>query len=150
MAGLKYTKEVLESLAKECVSVSQICQRLGIQQSGSSNTHIKSRLLKYEIDTSHFLGCASNRGKTSSRKKHWSEHLTVRSKKDRAKTKTLRRALTEAGRKYECAKCHNDGTWSGQKLILEVDHINECGWDNRLENLQYLCPNCHSQKTLGE
>ena len=26
-----------------------------------------------------------------------------------------------------------------------IDHINNVKTDNRLENLQYLCPNCHSQ-----
>jgi len=28
--------------------------------------------------------------------------------------------------------------------------VNGDGWDNRLENLQLLCPNCHSQtETFG-
>jgi transposase-like protein len=30
---------------------------------------------------------------------------------------------------------------------LELDHINGINNDNRLENLRFLCPNCHSQTT---
>jgi 5-methylcytosine-specific restriction endonuclease McrA len=28
---------------------------------------------------------------------------------------------------------------------MALHHINGDGRDNRLENLQFLCPNCHSQ-----
>ena len=46
---------------------------------------------------------------------------------------------------YEC--CHNCGLteWLSGKLLLELDHINGDNTDNRLENLRFLCPNCHSQ-----
>ena len=41
---------------------------------------------------------------------------------------------------------------STNTLTLDVDHINENWLDDRLENLRFLCPNCHSQfsrKLLG-
>ena len=31
------------------------------------------------------------------------------------------------------------------KLPKVIDHANGDGSDNRIENLRYLCPNCHSQ-----
>lgn len=47
--------------------------------------------------------------------------------------------------KYQCAICDLLPEWHGEKLSLELDHINGNPKDNRLENLRFLCPNCHSQ-----
>ena len=46
---------------------------------------------------------------------------------------------------YECVKCGNKGEWMGEKLSLQLDHINGNNKDNRLDNYRWLCPNCHSQ-----
>jgi hypothetical protein len=46
---------------------------------------------------------------------------------------------------YLCAECGNNGWWNNKPLILQLDHKNGDNKDNRLENLQYLCPNCHTQ-----
>lgn len=45
---------------------------------------------------------------------------------------------------YRCSKCSLD-SWQGESIVLDLDHINGDNCDNRLENLRYLCPNCHSQ-----
>jgi len=44
---------------------------------------------------------------------------------------------------YACDKCQIS-SWLGEKIVLELDHINGVNNDNRIENLRFLCPNCHS------
>lgn len=43
-------------------------------------------------------------------------------------------------------KCNHCGIsdWFGKPLSLEIDHINGISDDNRRENLEAICPNCHS------
>ena len=33
----------------------------------------------------------------------------------------------------------------GEKLVLQLDHIDGDNTNNNLDNLRILCPNCHSQ-----
>ena len=57
---------------------------------------------------------------------------------------SLRKRLIEDGLlKYQCVMC-GIHEWKGRKLSLHLDHINGVNTDNRLENLRFLCPNCHS------
>ena len=44
-----------------------------------------------------------------------------------------------------CNICNISTIWNNQKIVLHLDHINGDIYDNRLENLRFLCPNCHSQ-----
>jgi 5-methylcytosine-specific restriction endonuclease McrA len=46
---------------------------------------------------------------------------------------------------YKCEKCGNNGKHNNMPLSLQLDHRNGKSEDNRLENLRFLCPNCHSQ-----
>ena len=45
---------------------------------------------------------------------------------------------------YKCQKCGCDGQWQDGIIALEIHHINGNNKDHRLENLEYLCPNCHA------
>ena len=46
--------------------------------------------------------------------------------------------------KYECSEC-NLNKWNGKHLTLQLDHKNGDKKDNRLDNVRWMCPNCHSQ-----
>lgn len=55
-----------------------------------------------------------------------------------------KRILNEKLLDYECKEC-GIKEWNKKKISLELDHINGNRHDHRLENLRWLCPNCHSQ-----
>lgn len=64
----------------------------------------------------------------------------------RRNNNSIRKLVLEAGLiEYGCAKCNIGPEWMGEELTLQLDHINGDCNDDRLENLRFLCPNCHSQ-----
>jgi transposase-like protein len=57
----------------------------------------------------------------------------------------LKGRLLAAGLKENrCEQC-GISTWRGATLNVQLHHRNGDGMDNRLENIQFLCANCHSQ-----
>ena len=58
----------------------------------------------------------------------------------RARMLLLRMSLKE----YKCSVC-GVTDWNGLPLKLQMHHINGDRYDHNLENLEFVCPNCHSQ-----
>lgn len=57
----------------------------------------------------------------------------------------VKQRLFEAGLKQtRCELCGLE-RWCGLPISFELHHVNGDRLDNRLESLQILCPNCHSQ-----
>ena len=56
---------------------------------------------------------------------------------------SYRKSLIEI-KGYKCEICGVD-MWMGREITLEIDHINGINNDNRIDNLRFLCLNCHSQ-----
>ena len=56
----------------------------------------------------------------------------------------LKRLLKEEYRVPEVCKECGVAEWRGQKLTLDLDHIDGNSSNNEFENLRLLCPNCHS------
>jgi hypothetical protein len=57
----------------------------------------------------------------------------------------LKLRLIKAGLKEN--RCEECGLteWRGKPLSMAFHHVNGDGTDNRLENIRFLCPNCHAQ-----
>lgn len=56
---------------------------------------------------------------------------------------TLRRVLSKT-RGYKCTSC-NIENWNNKPITLQVNHIDGNCTNNTPNNLELICPNCHSQ-----
>lgn len=145
----KYTREILNKAVQQNHSIAGVMRTLGLRPAGGMHSHLSRRIKAFGIDTSHFLGQGSNRGPDhrGPKKLSWWEVLVLRANGRRQKAHVLRRALLETGREYRCAGlgCSLSEQWLGNPLVLHVNHKNGDWLDDRAENLEFLCPNCHSQ-----
>ena len=57
----------------------------------------------------------------------------------------IKQRLVRLGLKANHCEICGVSEWLERPLTLHLHHVNGNGSDNRLENLQLLCPNCHSQ-----
>lgn len=143
-----YKKENLEKVVKESFSYAEVLRKIGLVDVGSNFHTLKKYIVKYDLDTTHFTGQLWNKGKTETNdprvsvipiEKIFSNELGIR-------TPNLKDKLFKLGYKERrCEICGCDETWQGKHLTLELHHIDGNHYNNSLENLQILCPNCHSQ-----
>ncbi len=140
-----YTKEKLGLIVKKSSTWADVCRHFKVATSGGTQAHIKSRADKFGIDYSHFKGRAWSRGRSfQSRRRSAKDILLKRTEGNRTRHVQLSRALQEMGVEYRCVSCRISD-WRCSPIVLEVDHINGNPLDDRQNNLQFLCPNCHSQ-----
>lgn len=143
--------EELGVLVAESETFSDVIRARGKVPTGSNITHMKNMCARYGIDTSHMTGQSHNRGKVSRTRKNPDDILIEGKPTDiRVNVYYLRRSMLERSVPYVCNECGQDDNWHGRKLQLQVDHKDGRYWNNKLDNLQFLCPHCHCIKTLSE
>ena len=150
MALQKYTKEWLEELCADSYSLAEVLRKAGRKQAGGNQEILKRKIQEFGIDTSHFTGQLWNKGKTKetdsriqSSEKYILEEVFIQNS---PVTQKVLRGYVERHNviEHKCQLCGCDGHWLDTIIALEIDHINGDNKDNRVENLRYLCPNCHA------
>lgn len=59
-------------------------------------------------------------------------------------SKLSKRLVKENYLEYKC-NCCGINEYNGKSISLELNHIDGNRYNNNLDNLELLCPNCHSQ-----
>ena len=137
----KYTESQLVAAAEASKSMRQTLVKLGVAPYGGNYDVLRKALKHFDIDTSHFLGQAWNKGKSLPAKRSTQDYLSNRFPIQSYKLKN--RLIKEGYRKRACSHCGLT-EWLDKPIPVELDHINGNNKDNRLENLRLLCPNCHA------
>jgi Zn finger protein HypA/HybF involved in hydrogenase expression len=138
----KYSNaEIIAVLAKS-KSLREVLINFGYSSNGSGGyASIKSQLIKrgIVIPKYHYYG-----DHTSIKEIIPIEDILVENSTYTNRATLKKRLINKGLLEYKC-KCGNTGCWEGKKLSLQLEHKNGINNDNRIENLEFLCPNCHSQ-----
>lgn len=145
-------KETLQKIVDNSFSITEVAKKLEL----NTNSSGLMNLLRIRIQT---LGIDLSPLKT--RLKTWrseksmaffqgikvsnNDIMTIDSKHHRSSVK--RRLIVDKLIDNQCEICGLKDVWQGKPITLSLDHKNGINNDNRIENLRFLCPNCHSQTT---
>ena len=133
--------EDFKEIINNANSYSDCLRALGLSTRGGSSTDVlKRRILELNCSTEHF----GKIKKQSSNVKYSLDEILIENSTYVNISRLKARLIKENRLEYKCAFCGNTGEWLGQKLTLQLDHINGKNNDHRIENLRFLCPNCHS------
>jgi len=140
-----WSEDALRAAVAGGRSVADTLRALGRVPAGGNYRTVRLAIRRLGLDTSHWQRIGWRRGcSTPVVQARPLDAVLVRNSSCTCR-RSLKRRLVKAGLlTYSCALC-GLSDWRGRALSLDLDHINGDDTDNRLENLRFLCPNCHSQ-----
>ncbi len=136
----KYTESEIRDAVQNSPSLAASLRRLGLRAGGANPRTLKRHIAHYGVSIEHFNPNWALRGGRVPTATALELVLVEESNYNRG---ALKRRLYESGLKARaCELCGQDEMWRGRPMALILDHINGIGNDNRIENLQIVCPNC--------
>lgn len=138
----KYSDDQLRIAITTSRSIREVLLKLGLCGTGGGYTSIKRYIEHLQIDTTHLKG------------QSWRTNLKIPPKRpieyylqenSCVNSSSLRKRLIyEEIFEFRCNKCKLN-SWNDLPISLELEHKDGNHFNNLLENLELLCPNCHAQ-----
>jgi transposase-like protein len=135
---ISYGEEEARAAVAASRSWAEALRKLGYSPTGGNPRTLQKRVAAWGISTDHF---DPMRGRNRPRRRKPLEEILVEG--STYSRSSLKERLYESGLKERrCELCGQEEIWQGRRMSLVLDHINGVRDDNRLENLQIVCPNC--------
>lgn len=140
-----WSKEHLEQTVKKANCWFDWLKFLEIPKAGYNYRTLKKKAEEYNIDTTHFNYnyAHTHNGKCSAKNLNNDEIFSceIGHNKDIIKREYIIRKLNGI------AKCEICGIidWMNKPIVFQIHHIDGNNKNNSINNLQLLCPNCHTQ-----
>ena len=142
--AFKHTDEVFTDAVMSSNSIRQVLFKLGLKQAGGNYETTKLRIVRLGLNTDHMNGQGWNRGGKNTWYPPRPLEEVFTNTKPYQSNKLKQRLIKEGYKDHKC-ECCGITEWNGKPAPLELDHMDGNHHNNALDNLQILCPNCHSQ-----
>lgn len=136
----RYSQDEARAAVADSLNFNEALRRLGMRSAGGNWRTLRKYAERWGISTDHFDAGAHRRQGVPRARRPLNEILVERSSYSRWHLK--RRLFEEGFKERRCEMCGQGELWRGRRMALILDHINGVADDNRLENLQIVCPNC--------
>jgi hypothetical protein len=133
----------INEIVKESNSIRESLIKLNWNITGSNYSKFKKIIKLENINITHF-NPFSGKNNSAHKNRIPTNQILIENSTYNNGNKIKKRLYEEGLKKRECELCGQDENWMGKKMSLILDHKNGINNDNRLENLQIVCPNCNA------
>lgn len=137
-------KDIMKEVCSKASSIREAIEMLGLRSAGGNYSAFKNACKKHDLKIPVCDKKIQTKKARDSRKIKLSDIL-VENSTYRNRTSLKNKLFNANLLENKCYKCGMNPIWMGEKITLHLEHKNGIYNDHRLENLEILCPNCHSQ-----
>ncbi len=142
-------KEKLQYILDNSNSNVEVLTKLGFDGYNGNHRTLTARLMTEDFDLDKFNNNKkmehSNRALKARLNQYVPNNKVFCENSTYTSNSNIKPRLLELGVDYKCSECGIGDIYNNKIISLQLDHINGINNDNRLNNLRFLCPNCHSQ-----
>lgn len=144
-----FTPTELQKLLDTSNGYSDLLRSIGMNPKGGNPATLKRIINEYNLDTRQLDINRSNYFKELAHAAHskitYDLDDILNGKHPKYNSyKLLKRLVSSGYKEYKCEIC-GISEWNNKPISLQLHHIDGNHTNHRLDNLQILCPNCHSQ-----